>query len=300
MNRYGKIDLHMHSTVSDGTDSPENILSHVTNSGISFFSLTDHDATKGCKIIRSILEKSKTDTNSALTFITGVEFSCKDEKGKYHILGYGYDPEGSSIRTVVENGHMYRMSKVCARLDFIKKEYGFSFPKEEIDTLLAMDNPGKPHIGNLMIKYGYAQTLEQAIKNYIDKIHFKSDYVRPEEAICGIRDAGGIPVLAHPFFGSGDGLIIGKEMEERLGRLIEFGIQGVEAFYSGFSPKQINEMVSMANRYNLYVTAGSDYHGKNKLIELGDTGMDINDSVPVRLKRFIDVLKMNPNTISTN
>lgn len=286
MNRYGKIDFHMHSAVSDGTDSPEEILSRVRNSGISFFSLTDHDATKGCKIIRSILDKAEKSLEP--TFVTGVEFSCKDEKGKYHILGYGYEPESKSISAVIEKGHMFRMSKVRARLDFIERKFGFSFPQEEIDALLAMDNPGKPHISNLMIKYGYAESIEQAIENYIDGIHFESDYIRPEEAIQGIRGAGGIAVLAHPFFAGGDGLIIGKEMEERLRRLIEFGIQGVEAFYSGFSPKQINEMLSMADRYNLYVTAGSDYHGKNKLIELGDTGMDISESVPDGLKRFIE------------
>ncbi len=290
MSRYGKIDFHMHSAVSDGTDSPEEILYNVKNSGISFFSLTDHDATKGCEIIRSVLEKSE--TYSDLTFITGVEFSCKDEMGKYHILGYGYNPESKAILDVIEKGHTYRMNKVRARLDFIEKEYGFSFPQEEIDNILAMDNPGKPHISNLMIKYGYAKTIGQAIKDYIDKIHFKNAYIRPEEAICGICGAGGIPVLAHPFFGSGGELIIGKEMEERLMRLIEFGVQGVEAFYSGFSPKQINEMLAMADRYNLYVTAGSDYHGKNKLIELGDTGMDTNEQAPNGLKRFISTLKM--------
>ena len=290
MSRYEKIDLHIHSKVSDGTDSPEEILSHVKNSGISFFSLTDHDATKGCGVIRSIIDKSGTD--SYPLFITGVEFSCKDEEGKYHILGYGYDPEGESIREVIEKGHSYRMNKVRARLDFIEKEYGFSFPPEEIDNLLAKDNPGKPHIAKLMIKYGYAETIEQAIKDYIDNIHFKNDYVRPEEAICGIRGSGGIAVLAHPFFGNGGQLIIGEEMEERLTRLIGFGLQGAEAFYSGFSPKQIGEMLSLAERYDLYVTAGSDYHGTNKLVPLGDTGMDLYDSVPDGLKRFIDTFIM--------
>ena len=281
-----KVDFHMHSTVSDGTDSPEEILSNVKNSEISIFSLTDHDATKGCEIIRSVLDNS----DLPVIFINGVEFSCKDEMGKYHILGYGYDAESRSIRNVIEKGHTYRMNKVRARLDFIEKEYGFSFPKGEIETLLAMDNPGKPHIAKLMIKHGYAQTIEQAINNYIDNIHFKTAYIRPEEAICGIRSAGGIPVLAHPFFGDGGQLIFGEDMHKRLVRLIEFGIQGVEAFYSGFSPKQINEMLSMAEMYNLYVTAGSDYHGKNKLIKLGDTGIDINRAVPDGLKRFIRTL----------
>lgn len=290
MTLHGKMDFHIHSNVSDGTDSPQDILRMVSDSGISVFSLTDHDATKGCKIIRSLLDES--DRYTGVTFITGVEFSCKDECGNYHILGYGYDPDGKSIREVIEKGHTYRMEKVRARLEFIEKEFGFSFPGEEIEALYSMDNPGKPHIGKLMIKYGYAKTIGQAIKDYIDKIHFGNKYIRPEEAIDGICSSGGIPVLAHPFFGSGDQLIIGEQMEERLSKLTGLGLQGVEAFYSGFSPKQIGQMLSLADRYNLYVTAGSDYHGRNKLIELGDTGMEENEPIPERLEKFLEALEL--------
>ena len=285
INAIEKIDLHMHSAVSDGTDSPAELLTRVKKAGISLFSLTDHDAIKGCELIWSLLTRFADETPA---FITGVEFSCKDEKGKYHILGYGYDPEAKSIRSVVDKGHALRMKKARARLDFLKTEYGFTFPHEETDTLLSMDNPGKPHIGNLMVKYKYAATKEQAIKNFIDNLHFKSEYVSPKEAVSGIIGAGGIPVLAHPFFGDGDQLIVGAEMRARLECLIEIGIRGVEAFYSGFTPKLRNEMLALAEEYNLYVTAGSDYHGKNKLVEPGDTGMDPDGPVPPGMKRFTE------------
>lgn len=287
MNGYGKIDLHMHSAVSDGTDSPIELLSRVREAGIAIFSLTDHDAIKGCEMIRDELNNAD---GKAPRFVTGVEFSCKDEAGKYHVLGYGYDPKKAPIRTVVEKGHALRMGKCRARLAFIQKEYGFTFPQEEIDAILAMDNPGKPHIGNLMVKYGYAETKKQAIKEFIDKLHFGSEYVRPEEAIEAILGAGGIPVLAHPCFGDGDQLIVGEEMEARLQRLIEMGVQGMEVFYSGFSPKLRGEMLALAEKYRLYITAGSDYHGGNKLIELGDTGMTAGTPVPDGMKRFIDTL----------
>ena len=266
MNRI--IDLHMHSTVSDGSDTPEKILSLVRDRGIEVFSLTDHDALKGCRTIKKHLAPGDPE------FICGVEFSCKDEGGQYHILGYAYDTESESINAAVGKGHALRMKKVRARLDFIKDRFGFDFPDEEIRKLLSMDNPGKPHIGNLMVKYGYAATKEIAISDYINKLHLHSEYVRPEEAVAGILGSGGIPVLAHPFYGSGDQLILGEEMVRRLKTLIGYGLQGVEAYYSGFSPKLVGEMLSLANRYDLYVTAGSDYHGKNKLILLGDTGVD--------------------------
>ena len=282
MERRMSIDLHLHSTISDGTDSPEEILARVKKAGIGLFSLTDHDAVKGCRTIQSVREKDDP------RFLTGVEFSCRDEKGKYHILGYGYDPDAEGIRNVVALGHRYRMDKVAARLDFLRTEFGVVFPEEELAHLLSLDNPGKPHIGNLMVKYGYAETKEQAIKQFIDQIRFRREYVRPEEAIAGILAAGGVPVLAHPAYGSGDQLILGDDMDSRVRRLMGFGLKGLEAFYSGFPGKIRGEILALAARYGLYVTAGSDYHGGNKLIELGDTGLSDSADWPDGLRRFLE------------
>ena len=277
-----KIDLHMHTTVSDGTDSPEEIIQRVKAAGIDMFSVTDHDAIKGCIVVRSLLKEA------GLSFIPGVEFSCKDENGKYHILGYGYDPESDAIKEVIDTGHTYRISKLKKRIDFLKKEYGFSFSDEDLSALYKLDNPGKPHIGNLMVKYGYAPSKEIAIQTYVDKFHAGSEYVRPEQAIKGILAAGGVPVLAHPSYGRGDELILSSEMELRLRRLISFGLEGVEAFYSGFTPKLEEEILSFAEKFGLYVTAGSDYHGKNKLVQLGDTNLSSDAPYPTGLKRFLE------------
>ena len=104
----GRIDLHMHTTVSDGTDSPEGILDKVRSAGLALFSVTDHDAVKGCRIIQALL------TPDDPAFLTGVEFSCKDEEGKYHILGYGFDPEAEPICRVVEKGHNAEENQVSS------------------------------------------------------------------------------------------------------------------------------------------------------------------------------------------
>ena len=277
-----KLDLHMHTTVSDGTDTPEKLLSIIESSEIDVFSITDHDAVKGCRRIPALLKKN------GPRFITGVEFSCRDDGGKYHILGYGYDTEASSVNSLVEKGHGYRMQKVTARLDFLKERFGFAFSEEDVKKLLAMDNPGKPHIGNLMIKYGFAKTREEAIRDFIDQKKFKSMVISPEEAISGILAGGGIPVLAHPTYGSGDQLILGAEMEQRIRHLMEFGLKGLEAFYSGFTAKIRNELIGFAETFDLYVTAGSDYHGSNKLIVPGDTGLESGEELPKQLRRFLD------------
>ena len=211
-----KIDLHMHSTVSDGSNTPAELLDCVRQSGLELFALTDHDACKGSLQMIELLQEGDPG------FITGVEFSCRDAEGQYHILGYGYDPASAPIREVIDNGHRVRMEKVQARLDFLKDRFGFDFPREELKKLLSLDNPGKPHIGNLMVKYGYARDKNQAIKEFIDQLHLKDQYLSPEEAIRGVLASGGIPVLAHPVYGSGDQLILGEEMEQRLLRLMGF------------------------------------------------------------------------------
>lgn len=285
MERVKRIDLHMHSTISDGTDTPEALLAQVLRAGIDLFALTDHDAIMGCQTICTL--RGGQDP----LFITGAEFSCRDEEGQYHILGYGYDPEAKPIRDLVALGHGYRMNKVLARLDFLRQRFGFVFPEEELAQLLAMANPGKPHIGNLMVKYGYAASKEQAIKQFIDQIHFRTEYVRPEEAIEGILAGGGIPVLAHPSYGSGDELILGEDMERRLRKLMDFGLKGLEGFYSGFTKKLSRELLSFAERFDLYVTAGSDYHGTNKMIELGDTGLEDPADWPEGLRRFLEEVR---------
>lgn len=272
----------MHSIVSDGSDTPQELLLRVKEAGIGIFSLTDHDAVKGCSVIRRLLDAGSP------RFICGVEFSCKDEEGKYHILGYGCDPDSVHVQRVVSRGHMLRIRKVMARLDFLKKEFGFSFDPRDIADLMAMDNPGKPHIGNLMVRYGYAETKEKAIKQYINKLHFGSEYVTPKEAIEGVLGSGGIPVLAHPAYGNGDQLILGEELSERVERLIGYGLKGVEGFYSGFTGKIRAQVLSIAENKGLYVTAGSDFHGSNKLVQLGDTGLDSAGAYPAALDRFLE------------
>ena len=283
MEQYpNKIDLHMHSVVSDGTDQPEQLLQRAKEAGLDLFALTDHDAIKGCEMI--LAHRTEDDP----LFLCGAEFSCRDEEGKYHILGYAYDPEAEAMKELIELGHSYRMRKTKGRLELLKKQFGFVFPQEEVDGLLSLDNPGKPHIGNLMVKYGYAESKEKAIKEFINRTHIQSVHVRPEEAIEGILKSGGIPVLAHPSYGDGEQFVIGEEMDARLRHLLPFGLEGVEAYYSGFTPKLIEEMLDFAEKYDLYVTAGSDYHGANKMVVLGDTNLENVTEGAKGLHRFLE------------
>ena len=284
MNLPGKIDLHMHTKISDGTDTPEEILDRVRNAGIEVFSITDHDSIKSSYLMNDILA----DRPDMPIYIPGIEFSCKDDEGKYHILGFNYDNTKEPIREVVDRGHSFRMIKAEARIAGLKTQFGIELPEDEVDGVLHLDNPGKPHIANLLVKHGYSPDMRTAMERYLNNIKTKSYYIRPEEAIEAILGSGGIPVLAHPCYGSGDQLILGEEMENRLCRLMDYGLMGVEAYYSGFTDKLRDQMLAFADKYNLYVTAGSDYHGTNKIIEIGDNGLeDANKAVP-GLRRFLE------------
>lgn len=285
MSNHG-IDLHMHSTVSDGTDTPQTLLKKARAAGLAVFSVTDHDAVKAGQIIPCL--RAQDDP----LFIPGAEFSCRDAGGKYHIIGYGFDPDSAALQDLVIRCHGIRMEKFLARLRLLETEFGFVFPKEEVERLLALENPGKPHLGSLMVQCGYAKDMREAFTDYINRVRCRSESILPQEVIGTILAGGGIPVLAHPCFGSGDDLILGDEMERRLRRLMEYGLAGLEAFYSGFSAEQSAQMLSLARKYDLYVTAGSDYHGANKRVAFGNTGLDEASEYPDGLKRFLTELEV--------
>ncbi len=276
------LDLHLHTRASDGTDSPEELLQHVKEAGIELFAVTDHDAIHGCQ--RVISARSDGDPH----FLVGVEFSCEDEEGKYHILGYGYDIAAGPINAAVDAAHDLRMRKVATRLEVLAREFGFEFSPEEVEALLANDNPGKPHIANLMVKHGYAASKKVAFCEYLNKIRTNLPHPRPETAIAAILESGGIPILAHPAYGDGDDLIVGPAMEERLRHLMDRGVRGVEAYYRGFTEEIRGELLGYASCYDLFVTAGSDYHGANKPNRLGDTGLGNVSEAHVGLHRFLE------------
>lgn len=282
MNRnknFKNPDLHMHSIYSDGTDTPAALLKKVKAAGIDLFSLTDHDSCDGCAEMQKVLQPDDP------AFIYGVEFSCRDNKGKYHILGYGYDPEKSSILEAVQITHSTRMDKAKNRLRFLEENYGFAFSEEEQNEFLALENPGKPHLAKMMLARGYVADKAEAFR-ILGGYHGKERYLSPEEAIDAILFADGIPVLAHGILADGSKVLTEEATEERISRLKANGLMGLECYYSGFTELQKSSMLKFAEIYNLFVTAGSDYHGANKTVKLGNT----NQPSPEVMQRFYKAL----------
>ena len=275
----------MHSTWSDGTDTPRNLLKKVREAGIDVFSVTDHDEYRG--ILELNKHQGKQPEDGAPAFIPGTEFSCRDGGDKFHILGYAYDTEAPSIRGLFDAVRTIRMQKAENRIRFLKQNFGFTFSDEEYSALMRNHNPGKPHIAKLMVNHGYAENISEAIDRYIAGYHGPERRIKPEEAIEAILAADGLPVLAHGPFGDGGQDLGPEEMERRVSRLKAAGLAGVEAYYSGFSAAQRDMMLDLADRNGLTVTAGSDYHGSIKAVRLGDTGPGDPAEKAARLADFL-------------
>lgn len=275
-NDFTNPDLHMHSRLSDGTDSPEDLLALVRDAGIGMFALTDHDCYLGCDRISSIRKPSDP------IFLSGIEFSCRDGDGKYHVLGYGFDTKKESIRRAADITHNARLAKLQGRLDDLQRRYGFEFDENDYAELRSLKNPGKPHIAAKMIAHGYAKDVPHAF-SLMEGYRSTERYLSPLEAIDAILQADGIPVLAHGPLGDGGQDLSDEEIERRVLMMKECGLMGLECYYSGFTARQTGLMLALADKYNLFSTAGSDYHGTAKSVRLGDTGERPD---PERMMRF--------------
>lgn len=262
---YRHPDLHLHSTASDGSDTPRELLEKVRESDLDIFALTDHDTYLGCLEIKKWLAPGDP------TFLGGIELSCQDDLGKYHILGFGYNIEKPSIRDAVAVTHGARRIKAENRLRFLEETYGFTFTDEERQSILDNENPGKPHFAALLLKKGYVKEKQDAF-TLLDGYHGKERRLTPEEAIDAILEADGIPVLAHGILGEGSQHLTPEEIETRVSRLKGYGLMGLECYYSRYTEEDTETMLALAEKYNLMVTAGSDYHGKNKTVKLGESG----------------------------
>ncbi len=276
---FQKPDLHMHSVYSDGTDTPESLLQNVRAAGLDLFALTDHDTAEGCAAVRALLRPGDP------AFIGGVEFSCRDGRGKYHVLGYGFDADRPAIRETVAYAHHSRILKMQNRFGYLRQQYGFTFTPEEQAELMGLKNPGKPHFAAMMLKKGYVKTKNEGFEvlaNYRDT----EPTLPPEDAISAILRSGGIPVLAHGILADGSGALTEEEITARVERFRAAGLLGLECYYSAFTPRQREIMLNLAEKFSLLVTAGSDYHGTNKAVHLGQTG----GPDPRRLQGFYDAI----------
>ena len=258
------IDLHIHTTASDGTDTPEELLMKIREAGIKTFAVTDHDTITGAITMSGLLHDD-------VRFIRGIEFSCRtvNTNTKCHILGLNYDPANAVFIDALRTGEEIRHKKFWKRIEILRDEFNITFTPEEIESLLRIQSVGKPHIANMIVSKGLAENKQDAIDRYVNKCRTGNDRLDSDFVIHAILSSGGIPVWAHPLGGEGENELPAERFRDTLSELISHGLRGLECYYSKYDYAACQQLESSAHQNGLYVSGGSDYHGKNKSIPLG-------------------------------
>ena len=262
-----RADLHIHSNCSDGSDTVEELAQKVNSSDLDIVALTDHDTVDGLECFGKLISPNK-------KFIKGIELTCLAGDIKCHILGYYINPNTPELHALIEKGKVLRRKKLETRIRYLKEVHGIELTKEELDWLYSRKSVVKTHLANILVKRGLAKSNIPAMRKYLDGCKTGKTKFDGEEAIKVIKKSGGIPVWAHALGGEGEEHISQELLLKQLKKMKKYGIEGMECYYSRYSKEEIEFLVKTAKENNLFITGGSDYHGKNKDIPLGRLNTD--------------------------
>jgi len=247
-------DLHMHSTASDGQHRPAELVRLAKEKGLEAIAITDHDSISG------LAEAQEAGERLGVKVIPGVELSARDYH-TFHILGYNFDQAvlaQSKIFQGIEAGRAERSVRI---MDYLRDK-GVDFPLDEVRELAAGGAIGRPHFAHVMLKRGICQTWEEVFDTYLDTDEFHAvveDKPPAEECVAAVHEAGGFVSLAHPYQIGLDN----ASLEGLVRRMIdEHGLKAIECWHSGQTQEQCSFYLSLAKKYGLYVTGGSDFHGE--------------------------------------
>ena len=261
MKNKSYIDLHTHSKYSDGTDEPIEIIKKAMESGLKAISITDHDSVSG---ILKVID-SKDDFN--IDLIPGVEISVECEIGHTHILGYFIDPKDKVLNErldFLKKARNERTPKIIKKLN----EIGIKISREDIFIDANSEIESRVHIAKSLARLGFAKDIKEAFDLYLGDKRFayvKKQKFSKKDGIKLILDAGGIPVLAHPFS-------MKLSVEDTLREIREMmnkGLMGIEVFYPDMEKSLFETYLKFAKENKLLITGGSDYHGNNRSNTLG-------------------------------
>jgi hypothetical protein len=260
----GRVDLHIHSTASDGRLTPADIVREAAERGLTFIALADHDTVDGIAPAQAAAQAFP-----GLKVIPCVEISTDIPHDEVHVLGYFIDYADHELRATLDrfkNSRLRRAQGMVAKL----ADLGIHIDWQRVQEIAGGSSIGRPHIAQAMLEKGYITSIKQAFAEYLG--HDRPAYVErekmtPAETVELIIKAKGLPVLAHPLTLS--------DPEAMIVELKAAGLVGVEAYYNGYTSEEINRLVGLANRYELIVTGGSDYHGLEPNTETGIGGADL-------------------------
>ena len=253
----GAIDLHTHTTHSDGSASPMELVSLAARYGARAIAITDHDTVSALSEGRQAADKA------GIEFINGIEISAEFSPGTMHILGYFINEEGLEMQSTLselKQARERRNPQIAGNL----RRLGFDVSYDEVAELAGNEVVGRPHFARVLVRKGYASSIQDAFDRFLAKgapAYEEKLRLSAAQAISLIHGAGGVAVLAHPYQ-----LKMGsmEETEELVSGLSEIGLDGIEAVYSRHTPEQRRLYSEMAERIGLVTTGGSDFHGTYK------------------------------------
>lgn len=280
-------DFHAHTTASDGTLTPTELVQAAQDAGVSYLAVTDHDTTAG------VAEAIRAAEGTGVAILPGVELSAEGAPGKCHLLGLGIDPEHDEMAGTLERLSENRRTRNQRMLDRLT-QLGKPLTMDDV-LAVAPDgaNIGRPHIAQAMVKKGYVKDMKAAFDRYIGDNkpgYIAKDTLTPCDAIRLIHQAGGLCFLAHP------GLLrLHKhETEEARFRALKgLDLDGIEVFYSSHTYAQTGRFQRLVEKMGFLITGGSDFHGANKpFVRLGyvryGQRLPANAVSPVLLERVLD------------
>ena len=257
------IDLHTHTTCSDGTDSPLALVKKAASSGITILGLTDHDSTAGW-------DEAVAALHGNLQLVLGAEVSCLTEDGvSVHVLGLLFDGENQPLQQLLADSRDTRIPRMKKMIENLQGA-GFDIT---LDDVAAATPPGatlgRPHLADALVAKKIIKSRDEAFAGLInnESPHYVSHFApTPEESIKAIRAAGGVAVIAHPF-ASRRGQIL---TPESFNSLVAAGLNGVEVFHRDQSEEERAQLIEIARELHLAITGSSDYHGTGKMNQLGE------------------------------
>lgn len=248
------VDLHTHSTASDGQYTPTQLVQRAMVRGIDVLALTDHDTTEGVE------EAVKAGASCGIRVIPGVELSAREHKN-FHILGYNYDPSSPALRQLCELQRTNRVRRERMILDYLKTK-NMDLSQNEVEQLANGTVIGRPHFAQALVGRGYVQTTREAFQRYLDTVEFWEKVPRLESdvrsCIDTVKASGGKVSLAHPY----QMKLSNEDMDRLVSQLAAWGLDAIECFYPKYTPEQQAFYLRLARKYNLHITGGSDFHGE--------------------------------------
>ena len=251
-----KIDLHVHTTASDGTMCPRDVVSLAAMLGLKAIALTDHDTMAG------IPEAGEAGELLGVTIVPGIELSTDYQGREVHLLGYFLDPEAEQLRAYTDWVRETRRARNKRIVEKLQKK-GFDITMEQLEAAHPGAVLGRPHIAARLVEIGAVDSVKEAFRRYLGEgrsCYVRREYISFADGIKLIRTCGGVAVLAHPLQYGFDR----AKLEALVKDAAAAGATGMEIYYTGYTQADRNKLFDLAEKYTLLPTGGSDFHGENK------------------------------------